>query len=50
MKRKITMASLLLLVIFFCSACGSVQADRLTTEEGGQPSAAANTANQPDQG
>lgn len=50
MKRKITMASLLLLVIFFCSACGMAQADRLTTEESGQPSAAANAANQPEQG
>lgn len=50
MNRKITMASLLLLVIFFCSACGMAQADRLTTEEGGQSSAAVNTANQPEQG
>lgn len=45
MKRKITMISLLLLAVLFCSACSMAQTDRLTAKESKNPPAAANTVN-----
>lgn len=42
--------SLLMLAMLLCGACSMAQTERLTAEEGKHPSAAANTAKEPEQG